>query len=86
MASYVARKRLKHALKIKAQQRLRNAVASGAVVKIPCVVCGDHKSQGHHPDYAKPLEVIWLCDRHHKEVHGRLIDKPRKKRSKERAK
>ncbi len=35
----------------------------------PCVVCGDEKSQRHHPDYSKPLEVVFLCDKHHKEEH-----------------
>lgn len=25
--------------------------------------------QCHHPDYSKPLEVIWLCFIHHKEIH-----------------
>lgn len=40
--------------------------------KKPCIVCGDaaHK---HHPDYSKPLEVIWLCPAHHSDVHrGRI--------------
>jgi hypothetical protein len=26
--------------------------------------------QGHHPDYSKPLEVIWLCVDCHTEVHN----------------
>jgi hypothetical protein len=30
----------------------------------PCKVCGD-KAQAHHHDYSKPLEVEWLCQKHH---------------------
>jgi hypothetical protein len=40
--------------------------------------CGDEDSQGHHFDYERPLDVIWVCDRHHDEIHfdGRLIAEP----------
>lgn len=54
--------------KWKARQNLRNAVALGKVEKFPCKVCGDKKSQGHHEDYSKPLEVIWLCALHHRKL------------------
>ena len=27
----------------------------------PCQECGDTKVQAHHPDYDRPLDVIWLC-------------------------
>lgn len=33
-----------------------------------CKVCGD-KAQMHHPDYSKPLEIIWLCRKHHLDLH-----------------
>ncbi len=36
--------------------------------KEPCSVCGE-EAEMHHPDYAKPLEVVWLCKKHHHEVH-----------------
>jgi len=33
----------------------------GKIKREPCKVCGSHKSQMHHPDYDKPLEVEWMC-------------------------
>lgn len=36
--------------------------------KQPCVICGN-AAQMHHPDYNKPLEVIWLCRDHHLQIH-----------------
>ena len=69
IAKYNQRKKKKWAKKIKAQTFLRNAVRLGKIVKEPCEICNDIKSHGHHEDYNKPLEVHWLCDKHHKEVH-----------------
>ena len=38
----------------------------------PCEVCGDPKADKHHPDYSKPLEVVYLCRLHHVKEHGKL--------------
>jgi hypothetical protein len=35
----------------------------------PCSMCGALKAECHHPDYTKPLEIIWLCRRCHKRIH-----------------
>ena len=53
-----------------ARSELTKALLRGDIKRNPCVVCNNDKSQGHHPDYDKPLEVIWLCRRHHQEVHS----------------
>jgi hypothetical protein len=36
----------------------------------PCEKCGYHKSQAHHHDYSKPLDVNWLCFACHRKEHG----------------
>ena len=49
---------------------LGNAIRDGRIEKGPCEVCGTRiKVHGHHEDYAKPLEVNWLCEKHHPEHH-----------------
>ena len=49
---------------------MRNAIRRGELVRLPCCVCGEKKSEGHHVDYSKPLDIVWLCKRHHLEAHG----------------
>lgn len=63
------RMRAKYPEKWKARMDLRNAVKQGKILKLPCSVCGSPLSQGHHEDYSKSLEVIWLCTKHHMERH-----------------
>lgn len=48
------------------------AVKSGQLLKQPCERCGIHKVHGHHEDYSKPLEVVWLCAACHKLRHREL--------------
>ena len=48
------------------------AVKEGTLIRLPCQACGVKKVMGHHPDYTKPLEVIWLCREHHVEEHVRM--------------
>ena len=58
--------------RMKCHNALRRAVLNGTVTKMPCEVCGNEKSQAHHEDYDKPLDVMWLCDQHHKDRHKQL--------------
>lgn len=56
--------------KIDARIKLNNAVQRGAVVKEDCTICDSNiRVEGHHEDYDKPLDVIWLCKRCHDEWH-----------------
>lgn len=52
-----------------ARRVYRAAINSGALVPEPCVVCGRENVDGHHEDYSKPLDVIWLCRMHHRWRH-----------------
>ena len=59
---------IKNGDKHKIRQMVRNAVRDGRLEKQDCEVCGD-KAEAHHEDYSKPLEVLWLCKKHHMEKH-----------------
>lgn len=56
--------------KANARSYVKEYVKRGIVIKGPCCVCGTReKIEAHHPDYSKPLEVIWYCRFHHLEFH-----------------
>lgn len=59
----------------KAHLAVYQAVKDGTLERGPC----DHRDssplpcrgriEGHHDDYAKPLDVVWLCALHHRQLH-----------------
>jgi hypothetical protein len=55
--------------KNKARELVHRALKKNKIIKLPCEICGDSKSFAHHNDYSKPLEVIWLCKKHHNDIH-----------------
>lgn len=55
-----------------ARKVYRKAIRDGVLVPQPCEICGNEKSEGHHYDYDKPLEVRWLCRYHHAGTHARF--------------
>jgi len=52
-----------------ARYKVSNAIRDGRLKRLPCLVCGD-TAEAHHPDYSRPLDVMWLCQPHHKETHA----------------
>jgi hypothetical protein len=68
---YRRRQKERHPVQEAARAAVYNAVKRGSLVRLPCEVCGEPKSQGHHDDYSKPLSVRWLCRTHHDEHHAR---------------
>lgn len=64
---YGTQHKQRNPVKHRARWTLQQAVRRGRIEKLPCDVCGDPKSQAHHDDYSKPLDVRWLCFKHHRE-------------------
>jgi ribosomal protein S27AE len=65
------RQRQKHPDKYSARQAVLMAVRSGRLKKESCAACGETKVHAHHDDYSRPLDVRWLCEAHHRELHPR---------------
>ncbi len=56
--------------KRKAWNALYYAIRKGKMRK-PCIceICGSaENTQGHHSDYSRPLDVIWVCQKCHAEL------------------
>lgn len=68
---------LKNKIKHAAHVIVGNAIAKGKLKKEPCKICGDIKVDAHHDDYSKPLDIVWLCRKHHAEYHKELREKSR---------
>lgn len=64
-----AKQREKYPERVSARAAVATAIQSGRLKKMPCCKCGSLRSHGHHEDYSKPLDVVWLCSKHHREVH-----------------
>lgn len=64
-------------LKYKAHCIVNNAIRNGKLIKPEiCETCSKpgRQIEGHHNDYSKPLEVVWLCSACHKQLHRDLAN------------
>jgi len=69
--------RINHPDKKKAHQILNDAVAADKISKPRvCERCGKEVTSinAHHPDYSKPLNVLWLCIPCHHLLHSAKPD------------
>ena len=62
--------------KLNARKCVEAAVACGAITRPSvCWGCGcnssEHRIEAHHHDYARPLDVIWLCTPCHRQMDAR---------------
>lgn len=56
--------------KVAAWTAVQKAVRSGELIRPRhCEFCNAKAMEAHHDDYSKPLEVHWLCIKHHRMVH-----------------
>jgi ribosomal protein S27AE len=67
---YKLRAKDKNPKRFSAMQAVQTAVRNGSLLRKPCEVCGEGKSEAHHDDYTKPLNVRWLCRLHHVATHA----------------
>jgi hypothetical protein len=74
MKRSVARRRARRPEREHARIMTGNAIRDGRLVRQPCEVCRTTlRVQAHHDDYSKPLDVRWLCFKHHREHHGQVV-------------
>lgn len=64
-----------HATKKQARRMLRTAIKNGSVLRHPCETCGA-TAQAHHSNYDEPLNVRWLCPKHHMVLHLTQMPRP----------
>ena len=57
----------------KARRILQHAVRDGLLIRPSvCDNCGSGgRIQAHHPDYSRPMSVIWVCSLCHGDIHRR---------------
>lgn len=62
--------KLRNPDKTRAHYITQYAIKTERIRRMPCRVCGLNKSEAHHEDYDKPLEITWFCKQHHMEYHA----------------
>lgn len=61
-------------------REFNRALRAGEIVRVSaCAWCGSTEGtmDGHHPDYARPLMVVWLCKPCHRQHHRTYRDESR---------
>ena len=70
------RSKKKYPWKVIARRETNKLINSKKIIKKPCEVCGDIRSETHHSDYKDYINVNFLCRKHHTELHrqGKTIE------------
>ena len=71
IVKYQRQRRVRNPNRYAANVAVSNAIRDRRLIRQPCEVCGNPKAQAHHEDYGRPLDVMWLCRKHHLERHGK---------------
>lgn len=62
----------RYPVRYRAHYLLSNAIRDDRIKKGSCEVCGTKQNvEAHHDDYSRPLDVRWLCGKHHADVTWR---------------
>ena len=72
---YQRRRRKKYPKKLAARRKVQYELSKGRLKKQPCEKCGKKKTEAHHSDYSKPLQINWLCRKCHLAEHGKILTK-----------
>lgn len=73
VVGYQRAHRKKYPEKYRAREAIATAIDSKRINKQPCERCGQTNGiEAHHEDYLKPLDVTWLCRKHHRERHKEI--------------
>lgn len=70
LANQQKKRRAAHPEKNSAYLKVYRAIKKGLLIREKCF-CGQ-KAEAHHDDYSKPLDVKWLCKKHHEQRHRQL--------------
>src|SRR5579863_611876 len=76
MERHRAKYEREHRVQIRARKLLSYHVCKGNIRRPKkCSVCGRRcKPHGHHENYANPLEVIWVCEPCHRDIHASEVN------------
>lgn len=63
--------REKNTTKVMARVKLQQYIRLNNIKRPPCQLCGEIKTESHHPDYNKPFKVYCLCKHCHRIAHSK---------------
>lgn len=74
-----ARERKKYPHQVAAYQKVFHALKRKKLIRpLNCSLCNERGYiMGHHSDYSKPLDVIWVCWKCHEMLHSHTTNKRR---------
>lgn len=55
-----------------ARRKVATEIDAGRLRRLPCEMCGAFKTEAHHEDYRRPLDVQWLCRQHHEQADAMI--------------
>ena len=56
-------------IQVRVYRTIQRLIKAGIILRQPCEICGTENGNAHHPDYSQPLKIVWLCQKHHAEIH-----------------